>query len=313
MYTQDTALLGNGSRSVASAKQASVLFGEVLFETRWGVAEDLPWDEAHERYAWSKASVARARRKEPISEVAHLIRWVDADEKIALEARGVRLIGDASTSEFFVDDPEAPPSGHGFFNGLPHLLQRKGCDWVREVVVNPSTLPDRTGGPDEVAWLGRTRAIAQAHEAALYGGEGDRSPLGAPVLALFVPNLVAVPWEAIAEFRAHPGSREARHRLLDIDARAQLGQVTGDDIADFEHHVGREITRCLLGAWADTRPKMGRNVAKEAVTTGVGFIPLAGSAIAAAASISESAMNLRHHDRSWLSALWNLANSADST
>jgi hypothetical protein len=47
---------------------------------------------------------------------------------------------------------------------------------------------------------------------------------GAEALAITVPNVGSLPWEAIAEFREHPGSQEARARLRQFDARGAAGE-----------------------------------------------------------------------------------------
>lgn len=312
LYTQSTPRPGYGSHSVASAKQASVLFDEILFERRFGVSEEVPWEEVSRRYGIAESVVAEARRNHPGTETGSFIRWVDAEEKAALEARGARLSEDSNTSEFFGDDPEAPPTGHGSFNGLPAMLEARGFEWVRSVIVAPSKLPQIPRLPGDGSWRRAARAVAQVHKASLYGGHGAQQPLGVTALALFVPDLARLPWEAIADFRAHPGSHEARHRLRDFDAKAQLQPLEAGEIRDFERHVGQEITRGLLAAWSETRPKMGPDVAKEAAKAAIGFIPLAGPALSTGTSIGQTALHLRAHDRSWLSALWNLATSAEA-
>jgi hypothetical protein len=86
-------------------------------------------------------------------------------------------------------------------------------------------------------------------------------------------------------------------------------RVDVEDLQAFERSVAREVTQALLSAWAETRPRAGLGVAKEAVKTGIGFVPLVGAAISATASVAEIATDVRAHDRTWLSALWNLASS----
>jgi hypothetical protein len=312
IYTQVTRRLESGPHSIASVKQASVLFDEVLFERRFGVNEDVPWDEVSGRYNIPEETVTKYRAEHPRDEFGRFIRWVDAEEKAALEARGVSLIEDANTSEFFGDEPEAPPLGHGAFNNLPLILRAKGCDWIQDVVVAPDKLPQIPRISGDGSWRREARAIAEVHRATLYGGFGAKGPLGSPALALLVPDLVHLPWEAIAEFRAHPGSHEARHRLRDFDAKAQAQELEVGEIGQFEQRVGAEITGSLLAAWVDTRPRLGRDVAKEAAKTGIGFIPLVGPAVSAGVSIAESTLRRREHDRSWLSALWNLIGRADA-
>lgn len=314
LYAQATHRSGYGSHSIVSVKQASVLFDEVIFERRFSVIDDVPWDEVADRYDIPESAIAEERAQHPEwgqRELGRFMRNVDAEEKAALEAAGVLLSEDASTSEFFGDDPEAPPLGHGAFNNILQILAEKGCDWVRDVIVAPRKLPQIPAMPGDGSWRREARAVAEVHGAVLYGGLGAREPLGGSALAILVPNLGELPWQAIAEFRAHPGSVEARHRLRDFDGRAQRETLELQDIQRFEQHVGEEITRSLLAAWAETRPRMGAAVANEAVKTGIGFIPLAGPALSATSSIVETAWKQRGHDRSWLSALWNLITSSD--
>lgn len=117
IYTQVTRRL-QSAHSVASVKQASVLFDEVLFERRFSVVEEVPWNDVASRYGIPEVAVARLREERfgGSPEYGEFLRDVDEDEKTALEKRGVRLVQDANTSEFFDDDPEAPPKGHGAFN-----------------------------------------------------------------------------------------------------------------------------------------------------------------------------------------------------
>lgn len=269
--------------SAGSAKQASVLFDEIAFERRFLVLEGPP-----------------ERR---------VARLVSVDEAKRMEASGADIAEWAETSDLFDDDPEAPGSGHGSWNGLHEALEQLGCEWSREVFYDPAVVDATPALPGEERSHRELRAIAIAYQTAIYQPSSTQHLLGGTALAIVVPDIHRLPWQAIAGFREHPGSHEARHRLRDFDAEARRGSVDVEDLQAFERSVAHEVTRALLSAWAETRPRAGLGVAKEAVKTGIGFVPLVGAAISATASLAEIATDVRAHDRTWLSALWNLASS----
>jgi hypothetical protein len=272
-----------GFHSIASAKQASVLFDEVLFEQRFFGLDLLLKGQGLQLHELSPDEIDNTHRR-------RLAEW-------------------SETSDFFIDDPQAPPMGHGTYNELHRILPELGCDWVRAVVGRPDSPPKVRQHPDEHSVRHELRAVAAAHGATVFGGVGRPLPLGGRALGILVPDIQLLPWEAIAEFREHAGSREARHRLRDFDSHAQDGHVDIHDEQRFEQQIANEITRALMAAWSETRPKLAPDLAKEAMRVGIGLIPLAGPPLSTASSIAESAYEIRRNDRSWIAAMWDLVNS----
>lgn len=240
------------------------------------------------------------------------VRDVSQSEADELITQG-EILAEEDTNGFFADlnllprvqtGPVAP------FGGLPDLIQSLSGDWVRVTVADPGVFtPPADIDPDELLWPYALRASADHYNAVTYGCSGDEV-LGAAALSIVVPDLTHLPWGAIAEFRDHPGSHEARHRLRDFDANARLGEFDICDRQRFDRLVAHEITRSLMAAWRETRPKIKIELPKEAALTGIGFVPLVGPALSLGASLGDTQLHAQRHARSWISALWNLLDTA---
>lgn len=127
----------------------------------------------------------------------------------------------------------------------------------------------------------------------------DRS--GSESLRLFARNLGALPWEAVVGFREHPGSQEARSKLREFEERAATEEP--QDAYDFLARVSQETTDALLAAWEDLRPSLPEDLAREAVATGVSFVPIVGPFLGPGVSAGHSAYEALKDRRSWLAAL----------
>lgn len=124
---------------------------------------------------------------------------------------------------------------------------------------------------------------------------------GSESFRLFVRNLGALPWEAVVEFREHPGSQEARSKLREFEERAAAEEP--QDAYDFLARVSQETTDALLAAWEDLRPSLPEDLAREAVATGVSFIPVVGPFLGPSVSASQAVYEALKDRRSWLAAL----------
>lgn len=80
--------------------------------------------------------------------------------------------------------------------------------------------------------------------------------------------------------------------------------------ATFEREVGHVITKSLLAVWSETRPKIGVDLAREATLAGIGLIPIVGAPLSFSSALTLSADESRRRARSWISALWDLANAS---
>ncbi|HEX5712072.1 MAG TPA: hypothetical protein VFX85_02025 [Solirubrobacterales bacterium] len=127
---------------------------------------------------------------------------------------------------------------------------------------------------------------------------------GADALGILVPNLEALTWENIAEYRQHPASSEARDKLREFERQA-LDQEPAD-AADFLAKVSTSITKDLMAALAETKINFGDALAAEAAKAGLSFIPFAGSLLGIGASALEIADQWASQRGRWYFALMKL-------
>ena len=130
---------------------------------------------------------------------------------------------------------------------------------------------------------------------------------GQAALEIFLPNVAELPWEAISDFREHPGSHDARGKLRSIEERAA---ADGPEPSDFTRRLAEEITNDLLAAVNEQRGSVGKKLAKEAATTAVSFFPVVGPALGPGVSPSETVTEVVKDRRSWHAALMLLRQAA---
>jgi hypothetical protein len=131
-------------------------------------------------------------------------------------------------------------------------------------------------------------------------------PSGRTALGIVVPNVASLPWEAIVEFRDHAGSQEARTKLREVEERVHSGDPA--DVDEFRRRVSIEVTDLMFSAISELRGSVGKDLAKEALNTSVSWIPFA-SNIASAAEMAVEAIQRR---RSWHAALLKIRQATTS-
>ena len=94
---------------------------------------------------------------------------------------------------------------------------------------------------------------------------------GRLALDILVPDVGGLPWEAIAEYREHPGSEDARGKLREFEERAAAADP-GDPLT-FQREVPGSISEDLFAAIEDLRGSLTQDLADEAVKTGIGLDP----------------------------------------
>ena len=124
-----------------------------------------------------------------------------------------------------------------------------------------------------------------------------RSPSGQAALGIVVPYVARLRWETIMEFREHPGSRDARARLREIEERAMTEDPA--DALDFQQRVSQEVTNELFAVIDDLEGSVGLDLARHAAGFALSLVPLA-SEIAAIGETSSAAIQRR---RTWRAAL----------
>lgn len=127
---------------------------------------------------------------------------------------------------------------------------------------------------------------------------------GAEALDIQVPNVGALPWEVIVEFRDHPGSQEARQKLREFEEKAAASEPA--DAYEFLKRVNQEMARAYQQAFEELRPKLPQAIAKEAGKTAVALIPVVGPFVEKGATIAELVSDAVHNRHSWVAALMEL-------
>jgi hypothetical protein len=133
---------------------------------------------------------------------------------------------------------------------------------------------------------------------------------GEEALGFIVPNFSVLPWEAIAEFRDHPGAIEARQKLREFDAVSEAG---GGQTIEAVRATAQAVTQSLLGTVKDLSPKLPDEIASPLASTSVGLIPVVGQYASLALSVADVIAALRNSDRfeqSWVAAVFELRESA---
>lgn len=127
---------------------------------------------------------------------------------------------------------------------------------------------------------------------------------GDQALSILVPNVGALTWEAVAEFREHPGCEEARGQLREFERRASAGDA--EDAAAYLRTIAQDVTASYMQALHDRRTKIGTELVEEALKTGVSLVPGVGPIAEKAATVTALAADAQRERRSWTSAIFKL-------
>jgi hypothetical protein len=227
------------------------------------------------------------------------------------------------------------------FHDVIEELRRLDVDWMRVVRLGPNDYPATSDLVREAIRELNFEAFRHQHDlpgvdpslrrwvyasfnrdsviAADLGAAFNVSPLFRPVverggvqpdfpgdeaLSILVPDLGALPWEAIAEFRDHPGSREARAKLREFEERAAV-QEPGDAY-HFLKQVSREVNAGYIAAVKEYAPRLTDELGLELMKTLVSVSTVVGPYIEKIASLAVAAGEARRFQRSWIAALMKL-------
>ena len=135
------------------------------------------------------------------------------------------------------------------------------------------------------------------------GVEADLA--GSEALSIIVGDVGALPWEAVLEFRDHGGSQEARHRLREFERLAVESEPR--DAYDFMRKVGHEVNRGFRAAVEELAPSLPEDLAKQVLLNGVAMVSVIGAPVALVAEAASSFSASRSFSRSWISAVMVLA------
>jgi hypothetical protein len=134
---------------------------------------------------------------------------------------------------------------------------------------------------------------------------------GAESLGFVVPNVSALPWDAIAEFREHDGSIEARARLREFEAEAAAREPRSS--VDLVRATGVAVSDGLIGVGRDLSPKLPESLRGPILESAIGMVPLVGQYASLAVSMGDAIATLREHrafQRSWVAAIFELRDAS---
>jgi hypothetical protein len=154
------------------------------------------------------------------------------------------------------------------------------------------------------ASIGAAFNVTSLFEPLIAGTGAQPEPSGRVALDILVPDVGKLPWEAIAEYREHAGSQEARGKLQEFEER--VAAAGPDDPLEFQRGVFHEISRELFAVIADLEGTLTKELAGEAVKTGVSFIPVIGPFLGPGASLIQAVAEEVQERRTWYAALMKL-------
>jgi hypothetical protein len=134
---------------------------------------------------------------------------------------------------------------------------------------------------------------------------------GAESLGFIVPNFSLLPWEAIAQFRDHPGAVEARGRLREFENEAATRDLPGS--TELVNDTGRLVTQALLGVAKDLAPSLPDDLRGPVFSSTVGLIPIVGQYASVAVSMGDVISALRRYqafEGSWVAAIFELRDTS---
>jgi hypothetical protein len=308
---------------IARAKEAAVLFDELIFEDGLFEASLNP-ESSIQQYKSADLVTDEDRRAARV--IPEGVAGFRLD--VTIEGPDGQPIVLPSTSGKLIGHYAAE-----WMSGVTDELDRLGADWARKIVLADEDL-DASGLAAAVAEtaseftevgapaypepmiasfaagsLARDLVIAGRLDATVQvtslfeplliaeSGRIRRTHSGQAALGIVVPHVAGLRWETIMEFREHPGSREARARLREIEERAMTEDPA--DAVEFQQRVGQEVTNDLFAVIDDLEGSVGLDVARHAAGFALSLVPLA-SEIAA---VGETAANAVRRRRTWRAAL----------
>jgi hypothetical protein len=317
--------------AITRAKEASVLYDEVIFED--GLYDVAITPQGSTNF-WTPPSqmtperLEQSRRGRKVGEPLTLAMGKQRAAGLPAEEMSIFLQG--KISAIYVSE---------YYSGIIQELAKFEPPWARKVTIGGSDSARELGQPaynaikelnysdfgDQELMPGtdsflksfiyksfnRDSVLAAGMEASF-----SVTPLFAPMVAhrglqpelagsealnVLVPDLTKVPWEAVVEYREHPGSSEARDRLREFERLAQ--EEEPEDAYEFLRKVSQEVNKAYRAAMVDLAPSFPEELAKEILLTAVSTISVIGTPVEKTASLISEAKEARAFNRSWIAAL----------
>lgn len=322
--------------AAARVKQAAVLYDELIFES--GLYDVTVTPQGSHNW-WTPPQQITAERLEdtrrPVPLGGQFTLAIGKQDAPGVAAKEMHVAIQGEISARYVAE---------FHSGILAELEPLEPDWVSTVPAG-ATRPGNPGEPVweairelDFGDLGDTDLLPGAETflrsfissafnrdsvlAAALGASFNLTPLFAPMLEhraaateragseslrILVPDLAALPWEEILEFRDHQGSAEARERLREFERLAV--EQEPEDAYEFIVRVAHEVTRAQRATIEDMATNLPEEIAKQALLGGVSVIPAIGPPVAHLAELASTVSEARDFNHSWIAALMKLSRS----
>jgi len=317
--------------AVTRAKEGAILFDRLIFEA--GLL-DVTISDAGAPQMWlppghiTPQHLANSRKVIPVGAPVQVVIQQQAGPGGSLVGQPHTMMSGSVAAQYIAE----------FHSGILADLAQFNPDWVEEVTI-PHTLS--TSSPEGqaimrlnhrdgfdsslmpglntfqrgyiyksfnrdavmAAGLDATFNVTDLFSPMLARGRVAPYTAGAEALDYAVPNVGALPWEAIMEFRDHPACEDARGKLREFEERA-LATEPGD-LVTFSKEVGREVVKGYEAAYRDLLPNLPEQLQEETAKALFGLIPVVGTfegLIGMGQAVAQSMQNRR----TWIAALMRL-------
>jgi hypothetical protein len=320
--------------AVTRAKEAAVLYDEMIFE---GGLYDVAITPQGSTNFWTPPSQMTPERLE------HSRRGRQVGEPMTLAIGTQRAVGQpAEEMSVFLQGKISASYVSEYYTGIIQELAKFEPPWAKKVTIGGSDNARELGQaaydaikalnfsdfqnqdlmPDTDSFLrpfiyqsfNRDSVLAAGMEASfsvtplfapMVAHRGLQPELaGSEALSILIPDLTKVPWEAVVEYREHPGSSEARDRLREFERLAQ--EEEPDDAYEFLRRISQEVNKAYRAAMLDLAPSFPEELAKEILLTAVSIVSVIGPVVEKAASLTSAAREAGAFNRSWVAALMKL-------
>lgn len=313
--------------AVARAKQAAVLYDEVVFETglyEVSIAKTGTSGWWHPQETLTDERLADSRRVQAAGTPFTLSVATEGSDRAAT----------------FIDSPLVAAYASEYHTGILDELSAYAPDWVKVLTLQnkpPLSTPegklfrrlvrrdkrDETFMPESrhgaehfkrnwiIQTFNRDLVVstligASFNPTSLFapmmqrrGFAADR--FGASALGVVVPNVGGLPWEAVVEFRQHPASGEARAMLRKFEEKAVREEP--EDANAVLRSIETDVREALFAAYQELRPSWPKRIALEGLKTLVGLVPFIGPIGGLGMTAAELGSDLLKDRRSWVAAL----------
>jgi len=316
--------------AVSRAKQAAVLYDEVVFETglyEVSIAETGSSGWWHPPGGLTDEDLEASRR----------LQTPGTPFTISLAADG------SDRAATFVDSPLVAAYASEYHTGILDELARFSPDWVKLLTLannppastpegklfrrmarrdkrNETLMPNSRRGGDRFKrnWIienfNRDLVVSSLvgsafNPTSLFAPMVSRHTHGPPpglatdgrtALSVAAPNVGALPWEAVAEFRDHAGSGEVRVMLREFDKRAAREEP--EDALAYFGSVSRDVAGALTAVANAQRRGWGERIAAAVLGTAVELEPHVGPIAGPALTATGLGRQWLQERRSWTAA-----------